>query len=216
MWSQNTWVYISVKDSIPIFQKWAITHHNVCHYQDLLIENYRFDDVPAIALTEVTDSNYAISPYDTNSNPLKTLDSNAEAPALSGRICQSGMKSTIEFNGKVTLLDFWDMECHWCIKSFPQLNRLCTKYGGSAFQLVGIDNLDNNEERRNKLPAFLERNKMSFNSLLVSDDIIKRFSTKACPCYYVIDKHGRIAFSQVGYSDDLYDKLDKKIAELVK
>ncbi|HZV11943.1 MAG TPA: thioredoxin-like domain-containing protein, partial [Candidatus Kapabacteria bacterium] len=217
VWGQITWVYISEKDSLPIFQKWAITHHDVCHYQELLIEKYHFDDIPDIALTEVMDSGYMISPYDPNSSVLKTLDSNMTAPALSGKMCQGGMDSTsIDFNGKVTLLDFWDMECHWCIKSFPQLDRICAKYNRNTFQLIGVNSIDNNEERRKKLPAFLERNKMVFNSLLVSDDIPKTFSAKVCPCYYLIDKNGKVAFAQVGYSDDLYEKLDKRISQLLK
>ncbi|HET7153676.1 MAG TPA: TlpA disulfide reductase family protein [Candidatus Kapabacteria bacterium] len=216
IWSQNTWLYISEKDSIPVFQKWAITHHDACRYQELSIEKYLFDHVPAIALTEVTDSNYTISPYDTNSNVLKTLDLNTTVPALSGTMCQSGAKSIIDFKGKITLLDFWDMECHWCIKSFPQLDRLCDKYDRNTFQLIGVNNIDNNAERRKKLPAFFDRNKMSFRSLLVSDEIPKIFSANVCPCYYLIDKSGKIAFAQLGYSDDLYEKLDKKITELLK
>jgi thiol-disulfide isomerase/thioredoxin len=214
---QTTWIYVSQKDSIPIFQKWVLTYQGEQQYNELMIHRYDFDTIEDISLSSFTRVPYTISPYKQDSSRFKTLDSGAIAPIFSGKIYQHKLDSTtISYKDKVTLLDFWYQDCPWCIKAFPQIEKINDKYKGSAFQLIGVDNVDNTDKNIKRLPNFLSYNQMSYNTLLVTDDIPKKFLLKGCPSYYLIDKNGTIVFSQVGYSDDLYDTLDKKISQLLK
>ena len=127
-----------------------------------------------------------------------------------------GSDVTLKFDGKVTLLDFWYQDCPWCIKAFGALEKIYGKYKGAAFQLIGVNSFDNNEKNMKRLPNFFNYNKMKYYTLLVEKDVPASYMVKGWPTFYIIDKNGNVAFSQAGYSDELYDTLDKRISKLLK
>lgn len=49
-----------------------------------------------------------------------------------------------EYKGKVVLLDFWFIDCPWCLKSTPRLNELRKKFGEKGLSVVGL-NIDQGE-----------------------------------------------------------------------
>jgi thiol-disulfide isomerase/thioredoxin len=214
---QTTWLYISKTDSIPILQQWISQHQGKTQYNELYISRYAFDAVQDLALSAEMLSSYRITPYNPNPDLYKTLDSGTIAPLFSGRTYQHNFDSVaISFKNQVTLLDFWYQDCHWCVKSIPQIEKINEKYTGTSFQLIGVNSYDNNKEDLKRLPRFFHYNPMGYKTILVDTSVPNSYSVNGWPVFYVIDKHGRIAFSQVGYSDDLYDKLDKAIAVLLK
>lgn len=46
--------------------------------------------------------------------------------------------SLADFKGKWVILDFWGSWCRWCIKGFPELKEIYTKYPGKL-EIIGID-----------------------------------------------------------------------------
>ncbi|HET7153675.1 MAG TPA: TlpA disulfide reductase family protein [Candidatus Kapabacteria bacterium] len=214
---ETMWLYISKKDSIPVIQQWLFYQHRINYYSELHILNYKFDAVPDIGLTPEMQSSYTFTPFDPNPNLYKTLDSGAVAPPLTGKVYQQALKvASVDYHDKVTLLDFWYQDCHWCVESFPQIEKIHEKFKGTSFQVIGVNSYDNNEDGIKRLPRFLHYNPVSYNTMLVDTTTPNSFSVNGWPVIYLVDKNGRIAFAQVGYSDDLYAKLEKKISELLK
>jgi thiol-disulfide isomerase/thioredoxin len=90
-----------------------------------------------------------------------------------------------DFKGKVVILDFWATWCAPCIKSFPQLEELQTKFTNDI-QIITIT--DDPEER---IKRFLEKREM--NLPIVIDEkreLAKDFPHRAIPHTVVIDKSG--------------------------
>ncbi|WP_154859689.1 redoxin domain-containing protein [Cyclobacterium xiamenense] len=92
-----------------------------------------------------------------------------------------------DFVDKVVILDFWATWCAPCIKSFPQLEELQTKFAGEL-QIITIT--DDPEARINR---FLEKREM--NLPIVIDEkraLAQIFPHRAIPHTIVIDKSGVI------------------------
>jgi thiol-disulfide isomerase/thioredoxin len=216
-WSFKIWKYISEKDSVSVYTKHETTHHGKVQYDDFLLNRYQFDRVPDITLTHELDGNYKFIAFSPDSNIDHMLDSGVTFPAIHGKLAERKMKdTTLDLNGNVTVLDCWNKGCPWCIKSFPAMEKLFAKYNNVAFQMYGIDVFDTSREALKAFPKVLNKYHLSYKTLVLNAEIAKKISVKTNPEYYIIDKNGKVAFSQCGVSDDLFTKMDTKIGELLK
>jgi len=48
------------------------------------------------------------------------------------------VKAISDVEGKVVVMDFWATWCPWCIRSFPAIRDLTTKYGAKGLTFVGV------------------------------------------------------------------------------
>lgn len=209
-------LFVSQKDSIPLLQQWHYTFQDKDWHRELRIHNYKFGKIRDISLTSSMKKNHVINRYVRDPNAYKLLDLGAVAPPIAGTVYQMMGYDSLKFDGKLTLLDFWYQDCEWCIKAFPALENIYEKYKDSAFQIIGINSYDSSEKEMKRLPKFFDYIKMGYNTLLVDKKVPASYHVNGWPSFYIIDKNGKVAFSQPGYSDDLFDTLDKRIAELLK
>src|SRR5579883_1644939 len=176
---QVQWIYISKKDSIPIFVQDLVKFRKRYQYDELLMEQYTFDRTASIGLSSLIKKTYKIKPFKVEPEKHKVLASGTTAPALSGKVYQNNLDSTfIDYREKVTLLDFWFQDCKWCVKAFPEIEKISDKYKGASFQLIGVNSADNNKEDMDRLPRFFNTHHMSYNTLLVDDGVPISFSVR--------------------------------------
>ncbi|SKB50888.1 TlpA family protein disulfide reductase [Daejeonella lutea] len=108
--------------------------------------------------------------------------------------------------GKVVLLDFWEVWCSPCIGSMPKVDSLYKMYRDKGLEVYGIVN-DVRQVESSKL--FLQKRKVEFPSLIGSQAIEKDYFVNGIPYYILIDKKGVIAFMSYGYTDKLEEAIRK-------
>jgi len=114
---------------------------------------------------------------------------------------------TIEIkNDNVTLIDFWEVWCGWCIKSFPEVEKLKKKYENDL-KVIGIVSQD--KENAIKL---VEKKGTTFINLIGNKELNKIFNINSWPRYFLVDKSGIIQKEYHGFSS----QIEKDIVELIQ
>ena len=150
-------------------------------------------------------------------------------------------KTTVDYKGKVTLLEF---SAHWCVpckESYPGVNRLREKYGPKGFQVVISTQLYGYFQTERPLDATteFERDHTYFAEhgldvpIAVGDQVTVKvvdgkvtyvpakdpndvaYRVGGIPQIHLIDKQGRIRLVMVGYDDLNEPRLSKMIEEML-
>ncbi|MDH3535841.1 MAG: TlpA family protein disulfide reductase, partial [Gammaproteobacteria bacterium] len=96
-----------------------------------------------------------------------------------------------DFEGRVTLVNFWATWCPPCIEEIPSLNRLQLKMAGRPFELISI----NYAEDRETVVNFLRRVNVDFPVLLDTDGAYARtWNVITYPSTFVVGPQGKIRF----------------------
>lgn len=121
--------------------------------------------------------------------------------------------------GKVILLNFWATWCPPCVKEFPELMKLHSKYKDKGFELVFIS-LDEVSDIDTKLKPFLKNYGVNFttyyNTFSKPEELINYIDKSwsgAIPSTYIYDKQGVLKNSIVG--NRTYEQFEKEIQPLL-
>ncbi|MFH1050992.1 MAG: TlpA disulfide reductase family protein [bacterium] len=145
------------------------------------------------------------------------LKNGAHAPDFSGEIYPTGKESNLsDYKGKVVILDFWYMSCFWCIKAIPHMNELYKKYKDKGLIVLGVNSKNNNEKDKHKIPNFLKHNEMSYPIIFTDNTPDSLYLVSGYPTIYMMDKKGKIVFSQAGFSENLKDTLNIILKKLLR
>jgi len=132
-------------------------------------------------------------------NFFKNNQLGKEAPDINSVGVNSSLVSLKEINfNNYVLLDFWASWCKPCRESHPDLISIFKKYKNNSFQIVGIGDDDNNEEKwRNAI----QKDSISIwpnilrgfrNEGTQKTDLHKLYFIKSLPTKILIDKSGKI------------------------
>lgn len=129
-------------------------------------------------------------------------------PDLSGK-----MRNMNEWNGKVTVVNFWATWCPPCRKEMPAFLELQEKYGTRGLQFVGIA-LD----EKGKVQDFVDTMGVDYPILLGGDDAIKASEDYgnrlgALPYTVVVDREGYIVQTYRGEVSQ--DSLERVITKTI-
>lgn len=115
-----------------------------------------------------------------------------------------------QFRGKVVYVDFWASWCVPCRKSFPWLNQMQARYGKSGLKIIAI-NLDEDSQLAKK---FLKQYPAKFTvGFDPSGKSAEAYGLRGMPSSYLIDRHGKLLFSHVGFRSDDRAELEQKIRQ---
>jgi peroxiredoxin len=127
---------------------------------------------------------------DTNKENLKPAF-DFSLPDLTGKV-----HTMAEFNGQITVINFWATWCPPCVEEVPELNRLYTRYKTRGIQIVGIA-MD--KDSLNLLDQFVKKNAVSYLVLIGNEQALANLSTGALgknfqgiPTTLLLDKRGQI------------------------
>lgn len=119
---------------------------------------------------------------------------------------------TLEFSGKVVLVNFFATWCPPCKAEMPQLQSLWERYSGKDFVLVSIGR----EEKKEKLLVFQKDMKVSFP--MAEDpkrDMYDLFAKGYIPRNYLMDREGKVIYQSVGFTQEefqaMVEVLDKEL-----
>lgn len=116
--------------------------------------------------------------------------------------------SLTDLRGKLVLIDFFYKSCYPCMKAIPVLQALYEKYKDKGLEIIGLDPFDTKE---NDIETFLTKRGVTYTVLLGAKEVAKDYRVSGYPTMYLIDKTGKILFSQVGFSSETEKDLEEII-----
>lgn len=167
--------------------------------------------------TEPTENSWYYSSYlseynNATATPKKRIANNTLAPKWKLPYTNStDSMSSQDLNGKVVLLYFWIRNCGACIQSAPLLNALKQKFDTKDFVLLGINSNDTADE----INRFVSRHGINYQTLYNGTKVEEEFGVSSFPTLFLIDKSGRVNYSQTGLSEESTIKLEEMIKSLL-
>jgi len=111
-----------------------------------------------------------------------------------------------DYKGQVVLLNFWFVGCKPCIMEMPELNEIVADYAsrGITFLAIALDD----PERINK---FLETHDFDYTLLPNGRQVAMNYGVSSYPTHLLLDRNGKVVFSQKGYFPGLKYALRKRL-----
>jgi thiol-disulfide isomerase/thioredoxin len=101
-----------------------------------------------------------------------------------------------EFRGRVVYLDFWASWCGPCRQSFPWMQRLKSTYEDQGLAVIAV-NLDTSRADADKfLTQFRPTFEVRFDP---TGTLAELYKVRGMPSSVLIDRHGVVRFSHVGF-----------------
>lgn len=175
------------------YNKWKLynTAYNTTTPEDLKL---RFDNLT---------KGFVSTKYKSQSKAdLQPLSSGLVAPDLNGRFFNSSEDFNLkDYKGKIVILDFWYRSCPPCIKAIPSLNKIAEDYKDKEVVVLGINPIDIQASKKNKLQEFISYHKVSYPTILVDRQAVQPYNIQVYPTLYIINKNGEIAYSKLGLDE---------------
>jgi cytochrome c biogenesis protein CcmG, thiol:disulfide interchange protein DsbE len=134
-----------------------------------------------------------------------------EAPVASlPTLGATGEGSLEDYRGKVVLLNFWASWCDPCVEELPLLERTQKAISARGATVLGVNYKDVSEDAL----GFVKRFGLTYPSLRDRDgDYAERYSSRAFPETFVIDRRGRVADRRRGPVDQQW--IDEHVLPLL-
>lgn len=120
--------------------------------------------------------------------------------------------SVAELKGKVTVINFWFINCKPCQMEIPELNKIVEEYDTNE-EIVFLAFA---EDQKSDLEQFLELKQFKYNIIPASNDISKALGIEAFPTHMVLNKKGVVAYTFTGYGAETVDAIRHEINALLK
>jgi peroxiredoxin len=115
-----------------------------------------------------------------------------------------------ELSGKTVVINFWFTACKPCIAEMIYLNKLVEENKDSSVVFIAPA-----PENEMQIKKFLKKYTFEYNIIPSSSDFISAMNIENFPTHLVIDKQGIIRQVNIGYADDIKEKLQAEIDKLM-
>lgn len=128
-----------------------------------------------------------------------------QAPAIS-LLDLDGKHTDVEFEGSLTVINFWATWCPPCKAEMPELQAFFNENVGKvAFYAINI------KEPQDRVAGFLKSGRYNMPMLLDTEgEVAKLYRVNAIPTTLIVDKTGKVVFRKAGALTK--EELDKAIA----
>jgi peroxiredoxin len=137
-----------------------------------------------------------------------------QAPQISYTPLQSTAPTTAQWQGKVTLVNFWATSCVTCVKEMPDLVATHEKYKARGFDTLAVAM---SYDPPAYVARFAESRRLPFGVVIDNTgEIARRFGDiEVTPTTFIINKKGEIVKQYVGEPDftALHLLIEKLLAE---
>jgi peroxiredoxin len=116
-----------------------------------------------------------------------------------------------ELKGKIVLIDFSYVGCLPCMQAIKPMNDLHEKYKNKEVAIVSIYPIDKTASVAN----YVKKYGIKYPVYIGANSLCEKYQITGYPCFYFIDKDGKIANVFTGYSDDFETETSSIIANLL-
>lgn len=197
-------LWISKSNDLPYKTRREMSHNiSVSICSDTEINKLSIDNFSA---SDYFPKDYEIRKYgdkrktDTTSQPDLT---NKLAPNWILNDINEQPVSLTDLKSKVLLINFTGIGCGPCHAAIPFLNKLKDHFSPEEVGLVAIESWG---RKTHSLQNYVNRNKINYQLLEGSEDIIKCYQARAVPIFFILDKQRIIRKVIKGYSMEATDK----------
>lgn len=197
-YSQKLYLLITQKDLMP-FEYGEIFPGGVGHSKIMFREyNYSatrpdslwsYDRLPPDYL-RITMNNYLASRI-----AKSKLRKSEKAPDWTLPLMDGDSVSLSSHRSEIVLLDFWYLGCVACTKAIPDINEIYEKYRSRGLKVYSIEFLNAD---RTHLVKYKEKNGVEYPMLYNGKNVGKVYGIMAAPTFILIDKDGKIVYSEPG------------------
>jgi thiol-disulfide isomerase/thioredoxin len=106
---------------------------------------------------------------------------------------------------RLTLIDFWEVRCGACIKSFPEVEKLKNRYT-DKLQVIGIVS-----ESKDKAIELTKKTRITFLYLIGDKAVLKAYGIDSFPRYFLVDSNGIVSKEYVGFSEQIEEDIKEML-----
>ncbi len=117
-----------------------------------------------------------------------------------------------KLKGKIVVINFWFTKCMPCVREIPDLNHIVEKYKSNdsvVFLAITHDSQD-------MIKSFLNNTSFEYQHITDSRSIADLYGVSSFPVNLIIDKEGKISFSQAGYNSQTPQRIEEMIEAALK
>jgi len=184
------------RDSLHQYQKLSLDTFSLNKPGE--VKALTMDGIPADILME----EYIVE----NGPPL--LKQNETAPLWKLASLSEDSVALNDLRGNLVLVNFFFKNCYPATRVMPELQSLNEKYYAKGLRVIGIDPYDLKNEELLAMPGRLG---VKFPILYYGKKVAGDYHVGSYPTMYLIDQHGKIISSFVGYNNKLKSQLEKTI-----
>ncbi len=137
----------------------------------------------------------------------------AAAPASTFVLLDGSTRSTADFRGKVTLVNFWATSCVTCVAEMPQIIATHEKYQARGYQTLAVAM---SYDPPAYVVNFAQSRKLPFGVAIDNTGAVAQAwgDVRLTPTTYIVDKRGEIVKRYVGTPDfaELHQLIEKLLA----
>ncbi len=148
--------------------------------------------------------------------PPPPLPAGTRAPAFMTKTVNGRPLSLASLRGKVVLLDYWATWCGPCRMAIPTLESLYKQFGAKGLTVIGMSVDDPSTVAQVK--PFVKAMHITYAVSAVprANSLAARaYKVNGIPSQYLIDRNGRVRWSQAGYSLNEGQELAVRIRKLL-
>ncbi len=142
------------------------------------------------------------------------LSTGSPAPASTFVLLDGSRKTTDDFKGKVTLVNFWATSCTTCVAEMPELVATFERYAPRGYDTIAV-------AMAYDPPAyvvnFAQTRKLPFKVAIDNTGAVAQAwgDVRLTPTTYLVDKRGQIVKRYVGTPDfaELHKLIEKLLAQ---
>lgn len=109
---------------------------------------------------------------------------------------------------KITVINFWFIECKPCKMEIPDLNKLVEKFKGYDVEFLAIA-LNKPEQ----LKDFLKKTNFDYQVLSISETQTIELGIQGYPTHFILNRQGQVVYKSTGLSTGSINRLEKAIEE---
>lgn len=133
----------------------------------------------------------------------------ASFPQTSWTTLDGKKQSTSDLNGKVTVVNFWFINCGPCRKEMPDLKKLANKYKNDPEVEFLAFALDTPAE----LKPFMASNDFGYTVVPDSRPLASQVGIGSFPTNFIVDKSGKVQNYTLGLLPNILEVLDEGIVD---
>ncbi len=214
---------IDPKTAFPIMSRTVVRQPEHSYIDQMYFNDIRFQAIDTARFNQQLHDycqRYPVLNFAQGSVPdllSHMLDIGEPAPPIKGSFYRTGLP--FDFNkylGKyVILLDFWYTHCPYCVMAIPYLGKLYDQEKDRGFIAFGINSVDNKPGMTDAVLSLCKHRGMTYQPIRTTQTTDCNYKVLGYPTMYLIDRNGRIAYKDIGFSLAKYKRLKHAVDSLL-